>query len=580
MIYQDFSLNLPKHLNHFCVPQNYAKYTSLNQASWRFIMKQHREFLGKHAHSSYLNGLKKTGIGIDKIPSIEEMNQKLSELGWRAVIVDGFVPPSIFMEFNAHKILPIAADIRTFEHILYTPAPDIVHEAAGHAPIIADPLYADYLQKIGEIGAKALYHKKDFEVYEAIRFLSMIKEFPNASFEEINKAQENLEKKVKENTFISEATLISRLHWWTVEYGLVGELENPQIYGAGLLSSLSESRSCLGPEVRKIPLSLDCIQYSYDVTRPQAQLFVAKNFEQLFEVLEELSSTLSYKVGGKIGLKRAQESENWATLELSSGLQISGVLKSFVGEGDFVQFFGPTSLSFNHKELPGHHTKTHFQGFSSPLGVISGFSKPLENHSRAELSRLGLDLGNKIQLQYQSGMKVSGRVKELLYREEKLLVISLVEARVESNRGEILYSSPGVYDLAVGQKVLSVFSGPADRQAHSELFRQSENKTYHVQYSSRQQKIYQLFDRLRLLRDANELDLEKYLSIYRDSLNEGSNWLLKMELLEMMNSENFINNLEAKSLSQLLVDELNSIAKESSEKKLLIDMGLALQKRN
>jgi phenylalanine-4-hydroxylase len=80
------------------------------------------------AHNSHLDGLKKTGIEIDNIPSMYGMNRILTEIGWAAVVVDGFIPPNAFMEFQAYNVLVIASDIRQLEHIEYTPAPDIIHE--------------------------------------------------------------------------------------------------------------------------------------------------------------------------------------------------------------------------------------------------------------------------------------------------------------------------------------------------------------------------------------------------------------------------------------------------------------------
>ena len=77
------------------------------------------------------------------------MNRMLKDIGWAAVAVDGFIPPNAFMEFQAYNILVIASDIRQLEHIEYTPAPDIIHEGAGHAPIIANPEYAEYLRRFG-----------------------------------------------------------------------------------------------------------------------------------------------------------------------------------------------------------------------------------------------------------------------------------------------------------------------------------------------------------------------------------------------------------------------------------------------
>ncbi|MBX2815036.1 MAG: hypothetical protein KTR24_03530 [Saprospiraceae bacterium] len=166
---------LPPHLKQFIKPQNYHSYTPIDQAVWRYVMRQNIAHLSEIAHDSYVSGLKKTGISIDRIPNMYGMNRILKKIGWAAVAVDGFIPPNAFMEFQAFKVLVIAADIRQLEHIEYTPAPDIIHEAAGHAPIIANPGYAEYLRRLGAIGAKAILSSYDMELYEAVRLLSILK---------------------------------------------------------------------------------------------------------------------------------------------------------------------------------------------------------------------------------------------------------------------------------------------------------------------------------------------------------------------------------------------------------------------
>ncbi|MBE0647411.1 MAG: phenylalanine 4-monooxygenase, partial [Bacteroidales bacterium] len=169
---------LPKHLLSLVIDQPYNSYTAQDHAVWRYVMRQNVDFLGKAAHGSYLEGLRKTGISIDTIPHMYGMNRILREIGWAAVAVDGFIPPSAFMEFQAYNVLVIAADIRPVDQIGYTSAPDIIHEAAGHAPIIADPLYAGYLKRFGEIGSKAFASAWDHRMYEAIRHLSILKADP------------------------------------------------------------------------------------------------------------------------------------------------------------------------------------------------------------------------------------------------------------------------------------------------------------------------------------------------------------------------------------------------------------------
>ena len=316
---------LPKHLLQFAVDQRYEDYTPVDHAVWRFIMRQNMFFLKEYAHKVYFQGLLDTGISFERIPRIDEMNEILGRIGWGAVAVDGFIPPAAFMEFQAYKVLVIACDMRQIHHIEYTPAPDIVHEAAGHAPIIVDREYSEYLQRFGEVGAKAMQSRKDFELYEAIRHLSILKELPNPDPEELRHATHEVEYKQANLGEPSEMALLSRLHWWTVEYGLIGTLEKPKIYGAGLLSSLGESVSCLEPNVEKRWYSVDAAQQAFDITTKQPQLFVCRDFQHLSDVLEEFASRMAYRVGGLEGLNKAIECKRAATAQYSSGLQGTGV---------------------------------------------------------------------------------------------------------------------------------------------------------------------------------------------------------------------------------------------------------------
>ena len=119
----------------------------------------------------------------------------------------------------------------------------------------------------------------------------------------------------------SEMSLIRNLHWWTVEYGLIGSVENPKIYGAGLLSSIAESESCLKPAVKKILYNIDAVDVAFDITEMQPQLFVTPNYRHLTKVLEEFADSMALRTGGLSGLKKAVESKNTATAEYSSGLQ-------------------------------------------------------------------------------------------------------------------------------------------------------------------------------------------------------------------------------------------------------------------
>src|SRR5450432_924408 len=347
---------LPKHLLQFSVDQRYDDYTPVDHAVWRFIMRQNIFFLKEYAHKLYFQGLLDTGISFDRIPRIQEMNDILGKIEWGGVAVDGFIPPAAFMEFQAYRVLVIACDMRQIDHIEYTPAPDIVHEAAGHAPIIVDREYSDYLQRFGEVGAKAMSSKKDFELYEAIRHLSILKELPNPDPKELAEATSKVEHGQKNLGKPSEMALLSRLHWWTVEYGLIGTLEKPKIYGAGLLSSIGESVSCLEPHVKKIPYSIDAADTPFDITTKQPQLFVCRDFKHLSDVLEEFASRMAFKVGGLEGINKAIDSANASTCKYSSGLQVSGVFTEVLTDTNrnpiYLRTTGPSAIAYQGKELP------------------------------------------------------------------------------------------------------------------------------------------------------------------------------------------------------------------------------------
>ena len=322
---------LPPHLARHVVDQEYGAYTPRDQAVWRHILTRLTDHLRDRAHPSYLRGLEAAGIGVEAIPSLEEMNARLGQLGWRAVGVRGFIPPAVFTELQSMGILAIAADIRTHEHIDYTPAPDIVHESAGHAPILADPRYSEYVKRCGVVGFRAIASREDEAVYEAIRHLSVVKEDPASTEQDERQAQAMLQAAQAGRTYVSESTRASRLYWWTAEYGLVGSLERPRIYGAGLLSSLGEACHCLTDEVAKLPLSLDCVDRDFDITTMQPQLYVARDFDHLFEVLEAFEATLSWRRGGRHGLEEALRAGTVNHLILASGLEVSGRVTALPG---------------------------------------------------------------------------------------------------------------------------------------------------------------------------------------------------------------------------------------------------------
>ena len=564
---------LPKHLHKFIVKQPYDDYTSQNQAVWRYVMRLNVDYLSKFAHTSYVKGLEKTGISTEVIPAMEGMNRILKEIGWAAVAVDGFIPPNAFMEFQAYNVLVIASDMRTIDHIEYTPAPDIIHEAAGHAPIIANPEYAEYLRRFGEIGSKAISSSKDYEMYEAIRLLSILKENPVAKEEEVAEAQRAVEALQSNMGALSEMAQIRNLHWWTVEYGLIGAMDAPKIYGAGLLSSIGESAWCLKDEVEKIPYSLEAANRSFDITKPQPQLYVTPNFAELSLVLEQFANTMSLRKGGLEGVEKLIDSKNLGTVELSTGIQISGHFSNviaFEGKPIYMQTNGPTALANRDKELIGHGTAYHADGFGSPIGKLKGINIPIENMSPRDLDAYGIYEGKVTTLEFVGGVKVVGEVitgtRDL---QGKIQLISFKNCSVTYQDSVLFDPSWGVYDMAVGVEVVSAYAGPASVDSFEEVNKVSETKTHKVNYTESQKALYQLYAEVRALRERGDITEEEVALLYQKLIEEHPNdWLLCLELYELSVKYHFSNQ-------QLLLQELERL-KSNEDFTVLIEKGIAL----
>ena len=529
--------NLPRHLRQYVVDQRYEKYTWADQAVWRYVMRQNYSYLKDVAYYPYIRGLEQAGLSIERIPDLQTINDHLGKIGWGAVTVDGFIPPSAFMEYQQYKVLVIAADIRQLKHIEYTPAPDIIHESAGHAPIIVEPEYNHYLSYFGSIGAKAMFSAKDFELYEAIRHLSILKETPGATSAEIEEAEAHLEFISENMGEPSEMALLSRLHWWTVEYGLIGSPEEPKIYGAGLLSSIGESSTCMQPEVPKLWYTPDAVNYPYDITRPQPQLFVTPTFRNLLDVLEEFADTMAFRTGGVPGLKKAVECKNVATARYSSGLEVSGVFaeyKAINGEPVFIKTTGPTALSWQGKELEGHSGNYHSHGFSSPVGLLKGVSRPLEDFSAAGLPDLGLEENRPCRLDFESGISLEGVLRSWLFRDGKLLLLTFTECTVTGAEGETLFLPEwGTYDLAVGEKIMSVYNGAADKSAWEGVQHVSSQKTEPAKYDTKTLKLHDIYGEIRNIRETGKEPgkLRGLFEVLKEEYPD--DWLASLEIFEI-----------------------------------------------
>jgi phenylalanine-4-hydroxylase len=587
---------IPEYLRPYIVEQDPSKYTPIDHASWRYILKIAQSFFAEHAHPLYLNGLRETGISTERIPLISEMDRKLAAFGWRAVAVSGFIPPAVFMEFLSRGILPIACDMRKLENIAYTPAPDIVHEAAGHAPIIADPEYAAYLRHYGELAEKAIFSNQDLDVYNAVRILSDTKEDPYSTPTAIESAQRRLDEASAAVDHVTEATQLGRMGWWTIEYGLLGDVSNsslpPKIYGAGLLSSVSESYNCLGTTVRKVPLTVDCVDVTYDITKPQPQLYVAQDCKALVQVLDDFAARMAFRRGGVESLEKARKATTPTTTVLESGIQIGGTLERYElderGDPCFLKYSGPVQLCFANQELPDQGPAHHPQGFSSPIGRVrlpQGASRAptTAELTAADLEILGFDPSAESErvgrMEFESGIRLEGVLRGTLERGGHKIILTFGECTVRGRKGETLFDPAwGVFDLACGARAISVYGGAADRSRYLAAtggFKQEPGKQK-SNLTPQNRALNGLYARVRAAREGTRPQeaTGELAQVHAElETSHPADWLLRFELLELD------ARYELKSpWRETVIQRLETAAAVSQDRRDLIRRGLELLK--
>jgi phenylalanine-4-hydroxylase len=562
--------HIPGHLQEYITEQDPSLYTPIDHAVWRYVMRVSKHFFGKHGHPLYLQGLETTGISTDRIPLVTEMDTALRKLGWRAVVINGFIPPAIFLEFQSLRILAIACDIRKLENLGYTPSPDIIHEAAGHVPIVADPDYRAYLEDYGEVARNAIITKFDLELYDSIFKLSEIKENPQAKAEDIARAQAEFEAVAKRETLPSEAALLTRMAWWTTEYGLLEVDNKPLIYGAGLLSSIQESYHCLDANVKKIPFKLDtAIHTSYDITRPQPQLFVAKSFADLRSALDDFADTMAYRRGGAYGLEIGRKAENTVSVMLDNGITLSGIVKNYM-LGDDAQpcaftLSGLKQVSFDRKELDELHTHSLSEELFIPL-FSEGALKSSPDDLKRKLHGSGLTT--------RSGMRIQGRFKKELTLGRSSRIWLLENVKIVDTEGRVAFSETRKhYPLFLASSIPSVYGGAADRNSFLLRNRKpvSKVKSHKTNLTPTNSGLCDLYAQVRRFRDSNQRDPHLLDAVLENLRAEApQDWLLRLELLELY-SRLAPEGVAVARLRQELT-ELKRLSPETNE---MIERGIA-----
>lgn len=229
-------------LSDYTCPQNWASYTAADHDTYRRLVERQTALLPGLACDAFIEALPSLGVK-DRIPRFEEINERLKPAtGWELVAVPGLIPERPFFDLLAHRRFPVTDWIRKPEEFDYIVEPDVFHDLFGHVPLLFNPVFADYVQRYGAGGLKA--HD------------------------------------------LGAGELLSRLYWYTIEFGLIQQADGLRAYGAGILSSSGElCHSVTSPQPQRIALDLlRCMRTRYKIDDYQATYFVIDSFEQLFEM--------------------------------------------------------------------------------------------------------------------------------------------------------------------------------------------------------------------------------------------------------------------------------------------------------
>jgi phenylalanine-4-hydroxylase len=226
------------------ITQDYTVYTEENHLAWATLCRRRMEALPGTACQEFLRGLELLDLDLQRVPRLGDINARLAPLtGFQAVAVPGYVPARDFFDCLAKRLFPTTITVRPLEKLDYLPEPDIFHDVFGHVPLHTNPYLADFLQRFGQAGLAA-------ETEE-------------------------------------ELTGLSRLFWFTVEFGLIREAGQIRLFGSGLMSSVGESAHALGDAVERRDFDLEAVMNQpFEIDHYQPLLFVIDSFEQLYHVMD------------------------------------------------------------------------------------------------------------------------------------------------------------------------------------------------------------------------------------------------------------------------------------------------------
>lgn len=228
--------------DQYVVQQDWAAYTEAEHALWRQLYQRQEALLPGRACDEFIAALHQMDAA-DGIPQFERTSEALFQAtGWRIVAVPGLIPELAFFNHLAKRRFPVTVWLRSPAEFDYIVEPDVFHDFFGHVPLLFNPVFADYMQRYGQGGLKAMQ--------------------------------------------LGGLDNLARLYWYTVEFGLINTPQGLRIYGAGILSSGGEVEYCLKPGsgARHIHLDIQrCLRTLYKIDSYQESYFVIDSYQQLFD---------------------------------------------------------------------------------------------------------------------------------------------------------------------------------------------------------------------------------------------------------------------------------------------------------
>jgi len=283
--------NLANEIAEWTIEQDHCCYSDENRSVWQKIIIMKHALFSQYSECidpSYLAGFAKLGLDAEQIPTLNQLNEALKPVSWSVICIDGYITASIYAKLIAKRIFPISRHIRSLEHIDHSPVPDFIHDVIGHLPMLFIPAYQDYLSQIVACINQAAGNQFDVALFQAEMDISNLKMQSNPDQIKIEKILTNisaLHQELKKNP--SELTHLNHMFLWSIEFGLFGTLDNYKCFGAGILSSQTETLAFCHRLRKVLTYSIDVIDYAISFTDTQSQFFVIERCELLNNVLDQ-----------------------------------------------------------------------------------------------------------------------------------------------------------------------------------------------------------------------------------------------------------------------------------------------------